>query len=153
MKIKKLNQNEIYDFKKLIDIFKDVFENDEDITDDRHLSSLLENPDFMVFVVTIDGKVVGGLTIYILHRYDSLKPIAYIYDLGIDPGFQRQGLGKALMAEVCNFCRENNFEDVYVEAESDDMDAVNFYRKTKFSKEMSAIHFTYSFNTAKQKWF
>lgn len=111
------------------------------------MSKLLYNPDFMVFIVTVKNKVVGGLTIYVLNSYYSLKPIAYIYDVGITPTFQGQGMGKALISEVCNYCKENGFEDAYVEAESDDIEAVGFYRKTRFSQEMNPIHFTYKFNS------
>jgi aminoglycoside 3-N-acetyltransferase I len=146
MQIKKLEKSEISDFKALIEIFKEVFENDEKILEREQLGDLLSKPDFMVFVVTLDGNVIGGLTIYVLHRYYASKPLAYIYDVGISPMYQGKGFGKALMAEVCLFCKQNNFEDAYVEAESDDIDAVNFYRRTKFTTEMNATHFTYSFN-------
>ncbi|MBN8573585.1 MAG: GNAT family N-acetyltransferase [Candidatus Kapabacteria bacterium] len=146
MQIKKLEKSEISDFKALIEIFKEVFENDEIILESEQLGDLLSKPDFMVFVVTLDGNVIGGLTIYVLHRYYASKPLAYIYDVGISPMYQGKGFGKALMAEVCLFCKQNNFEDAYVEAESDDIDAVNFYRRTKFTTEMNATHFTYSFN-------
>jgi aminoglycoside 3-N-acetyltransferase I len=143
MEIKKLNSDSLIDFKSLIEIFKLVFENNEPIADNEQLGKLLSNPDFFVFVVKSNNKVVGGLTIYVLHTYFGTKPIAYIYDVGVSPDFQRQGLGKALIAEVCNFCKQNDFEDAYVEVESDDIDAVEFYRKTEFSSEMKAIHFTY----------
>jgi aminoglycoside 3-N-acetyltransferase I len=146
MQIKKLEKSEISDFKALIEIFKEVFENDEKILESEQLGDLLSKPDFMVFVVTLDGNVIGGLTIYVLHRYYASKPLAYIYDVGISPMYQGKGFGKALMAEVCLFCKQNNFEDAYVEAESDDIDAVNFYRRTKFTTEMNATHFTYSFS-------
>ena len=86
------------------------------------------------------------MTIYVLHRYHGTSPIAYIYDVGVTSAFQGRGLGKALIAEVCKYCKDHGFEDAYVEAESDDADAVNFYRGTRFSSEMNAIHFTYSFN-------
>ena len=145
MEIKRLSPGETDDFKNLIDIFKTVFEVDTEIPNNQHLSTLLANPYFLVFVVKIDNKVVGGLTIYILHRYYSIKPIAYIYDVGIVPDHQGKGLGKALIAEVCNFCKANGFDEAYVEAEDDDIDAVHFYRKTKFSDEIVARHFTYSF--------
>jgi aminoglycoside 3-N-acetyltransferase I len=101
----------------------------------------------MAFVVKVNNKVVGGLTIYVLHGYYGTKPIAYIYDVGIAPEFQGKGFGKALIAQVCDFCKTNGFEDAYVEAERDDIGAVNFYRKTKFSNEINAIHFTYSFGS------
>jgi aminoglycoside 3-N-acetyltransferase I len=144
MGIKQLSHEETGDFKQLIDIFKTVFEVDSEMPDDQHLSALLANPYFLAFVVKINDAVVGGLTIYILNRYFSAKPIAYIYDVGIAPDHQGKGLGQALLAEVCRFCQVNGFEEAYVEAEDDDIDAVNFYRKTKFSDELVARHFTYS---------
>ncbi|MCU0448703.1 MAG: GNAT family N-acetyltransferase [Bernardetiaceae bacterium] len=145
MEIKKLNYDEISHFKDLIEIFKSVFENEEQISDDEQLGKLLSDPSFVVFVARLDSKVIGGLTMYILHRYYGTKPVAYIYDVGISPDFQGQGIGKSLIAEVCKYCKNNGFADAYVEAETDDIDAVNFYRKTKFSTEMNAIHFTYTF--------
>lgn len=145
MDIEKLAINEISDFRNLIEIFKDVFENEEQIPDNNHLERLLSNPDFMVFVVKINGKVVGGLTVYVLHRYYSVKPAACIYDVAITPAHQGKGIGKALIAELCRFCKQNNFEDAYVQAETDDIDAVNFYRRTNCSQEINATHFTYTF--------
>ncbi len=149
MSIKKLGKSDISEFAQLIRIFKKVFENDEAVANSELLGKLLSNPDFLVFVVIINNEVIGGLTVYVLHRYYHTKPIAYIYDVGIEPSFQGKGYGKALMAEVCNYCRQNGFEDAYVEAESDDIHAVEFYRKTKFSSETNATHFTYTFDDDK----
>jgi len=146
MEIKKLKHNEVSDFRSLVEIFKTVFENDLQIADNGQLGKLLANPDFLVFVIKTNNEVVGGVSIYILHQYYSIKPVAYIYDVGISPKFQRKGLGKLLIAEVCAFCKTNEFEEAYVEAETDDMDAVNFYKKTMFNKIILATHFTYSFN-------
>jgi aminoglycoside 3-N-acetyltransferase I len=143
MEIKKLEGNAISEFRELVEIFKDVFEREDQIPVNEHLSALLSNPDFIVFVALNDGKIVGGLTIYVLHSYYSPKPSAYIYDVGITPAFQRRGFGKALIAEVCKYCKQNNFNDLYVEAESEDFDAINFYSNTKFSNQLHAVHYTY----------
>lgn len=145
MHIHKLRPDDLTDFKKLIAIFNLVFEQDQVSVPDHHLIRLLEKPDFMAFVIKSGDQVVGGLTIYVLHRYHGTRPLAYIYDVGIRPADQGKGLGKWLIAEVCRFCRENGFEEAYVEAEHEDVDAVHFYRKTAYSSEMHAIHFTYAF--------
>lgn len=149
MEIKQLKKNEIAQFIALIEIFKTVFEHDDPVTDSEQLSKLLSNPDFKVFAVLLNHEVVGGLTIYLLHSYFNSKPIAYIYDVGISPQHQGKGFGKALLNEVGNFCIQNNVEEAYVEAESDDIDAIQFYRKTKPSNEMNAVHFTYTFDDNK----
>lgn len=149
MEIIKLDINEISEFQNLLEIFNEVFDNDMQTPENNYLNSLLRNNDFMVFVVKSDFKVVGGLTIYVLHSYYVEKPIAYIYDVGISPSFQGQGLGKLLISEVCKYCKANGFDEAYVETEADDIDAIGFYRKTKFSNEMDAKHFTYHFNNEK----
>ncbi len=147
--VKKLSSNEVTAFRSLIGIFKAVFEIDEAIPGNEHLRKLLENPYFLVFVVKQHEKVLGGLTIYVLENYYGAKPVAYIYDVGITPEYQGQGLGKLLIAEVCKYCKDRGFEDVYVETESDDIDALNFYRKTGHTTEINAVQFTYSFNDEK----
>ena len=145
MEIRKLNQSEVSQFKSLIGIFKEVFENMDTMPSEEYLSKLLQNPNFFVLVAIVDSKIVGGLTVYILHSYYVEKPVAYIYDVGILPQYQRQGIGKSLMEFLIQFCRENGFREAYVEAETEDLDAVNFYRKTNFSHELQATHFKYFF--------
>ncbi len=145
--IKKLSTQDIVDFSELIRIFEVVFEMDNfKMPDEKHLQNLLSKPDFFTFVAKYDNKVLGGLTVYILNRYYSKKPIAYIYDIGVLANYQRKGIGKKLITYLINYCKENGFEEAYVEAETDDTQAVNFYRTTSFSNELQATHFTYSFD-------
>jgi aminoglycoside 3-N-acetyltransferase I len=146
MMVEKLTTNQIVEFKQLIEIFCDVFEMESVITSDQYLGRLLANQDFMVFVVKVNNEIVGGLTIYVLHQYYQDKPQAYIYDVGIKKDFQRKGLGKILINEVNSFCFNHGFALSYVEAEADDLDAVNFYRNTNVSDELTAVHFTYQLN-------
>ena len=146
MEIGRLNQKEISAFRDLIVIFNSVFENEYKIPGDQHLGRLLNMPDFMVFVVRINGKVVGGLTVYILHSYYSEKPKAYVYDVATATEYQGNGFGSSLIAHVCAYLNQHGFEEAWVEAESEDIKAVEFYRKTAFTNEMSATHFTYLFD-------
>jgi len=145
MELKKLEANDFKDFEALIKIFYLVFEHKGPLPDKTYLIKLLSNPNFIVFVVKINGQVVGGLTVFVLFLYYQLNPSAYLYDVGIQPEFQRQGLGKKLIVEVCKYCKENNFNEAFVEAEIADEEAISFYRNTNFSNEITAKHFTYSF--------
>jgi aminoglycoside 3-N-acetyltransferase I len=143
MEIRKLGIEETREFRSLVEIFKEVFELEIEIPSNEHLYALLQKQDFFVVAVFLDGKVIGGLSIYVLHRYYSEKPIAYMYDVGISPNYQGKGIGKKLMEETCKLCQSMGFEEAYVEAESEDINAVEFYRRTKYSSEMEARHFTY----------
>jgi aminoglycoside 3-N-acetyltransferase I len=147
IEIKKLDSKDTDEFIDLIQIFAEVFEIDDlKIPDNEYLRSLLDKPDFFVLIAQCDGKVIGGLTVYILHRYYTAKPVAYIYDVGVMPDYQRNGTGKKLISHLTKYCKDNDFEDAYVEAETNDTQAVNFYRTTPVSSELQATHFTYTFD-------
>lgn len=143
--IKKLKTDDFDQFIELIHLFEKVFERENfTIPQGAHLSKLLQKKDFLVFVATQDGKVMGGLTAYILDQYYSEKPLAYIYDLAVDTALQRKGIGKMLINAINEYCRHQGFAEVFVQAETEDEHAVAFYRATKPGRESDAIDFTYT---------
>ena len=142
--VQQLEKRDIESFRSLIQIYVDIFGMEDylPITNDN-LQNTLQQPHFEVFVATIDNKVVGGLTIYILQPYYAVKGIAYIYDLGVAEQYQRMGIGKELLNHLKTFCAANNLEEMYVQAEAIDRHAINFYRGTNPSSEMEVVHFNY----------
>lgn len=145
LEIKKLSPQELDSFVELISIFEEVFEMENfSLPDKAHLQDVLNNPQLMVFVAKSGSQVIAGLTVHILKGYYSAKPSAYIYDLGVLPAYQRKGIGKKLIATLQEYCRQNGFEDMFVQAETGDKEAVNFYRTTPISDEMPALQFSYS---------
>lgn len=150
MDIKKLLSQDVNDFSKLIQVFENVFEWENfKFPTQAHLKKLLNNSNFFVFVAKDGDELIGGLTAHVLDRYDSEKPSAYVYDLAILTNYQRKGIGKKLMSTLNEYCEKNGFNEVFVQAETDDFQAVNFYRTTPISEELQATHFTYSFNKKK----
>lgn len=102
---KKINiGNKIEDFFELLRIFRIVFEVKGEDPDSAQLLKLINKPDFLVFVINDQERVIGGLTIYIFDSYYGKKPQAYIYDVGISPQFQGKGYGKKLISEVFDYC-------------------------------------------------
>lgn len=131
-------------FTELIKIFHTVFEMKNcDAPSENYLKKLLQKDDFFVLVAKSDDKVVGGLTVYVLNGYYTTKPTAYIYDVAIDTGHQRKGVGRQLLSALLKYCKDRGYECAYVEAESTDLDALAFYRSTSADNEMVAVHFTY----------
>ena len=150
MDIKKLLSKDVNDFLKLIQVFENVFEWENlKFPTQTHLQKLLNNSNFFVFVAKNGDKLIGGLTAHVLDRYDNPKPSVYVYDLAVLPNYQRKGIGKKLMATLNEYCDKNGFNEVFVQAETDDLQAINFYRTTPISDELKATHFTYSFNKNK----
>lgn len=135
-------------FKELLGIFAEVFEMENfNIPSDVYLEHLVKKDDLIVIIAKHEESVVGGLTIYRLMNYYSEKPLAYIYDVAVSPSYQRQGVGKQLMAYTKSFCLENGFEEAYVQADIIDQHALEFYRKCNPSSESEVIQF--SFNLTK----
>ena len=145
LQITHLSHSDLTNFKILVKLFEDVFEMENfAIPDDTHLLNLMSNPDFKVFVAMNNQEVVGGLTAYVLHQYYSKRPLAYIYDLAVSTQHQRKGIGRQLIAAFNLYCKDQGFEEVFVQADKVDDYALDFYRKTKITAEEQVVHFSYT---------
>lgn len=146
IKIEKLAATDIDKFIELIRLFEDVFEmKDFKIPPKEHLQKVLADEDFFVFVAFSGNTMVGGLTTFTLQQYYSVLPLVYIYDLAVKRECQRQGVGKKLIASLNAYCKENGFQEVFVQADRVDDYALDFYRSTG-AREEDVIHFTYALN-------
>ncbi len=147
VEIKKLNSQDLDTFIELIRVFEEVFEMKNFILPDvKHLQQLLAKDSFFVFVALVNNKVVGGLTTYTLQQYYSILPLVYIYDLAVLTNYQRQGIGKMLIASLNVYCKEIGVQEVFVQADEVDDYALEFYRAIGGTPE-KVVHFTYPLNT------
>ncbi len=141
--ISKLSQNDSVKLAELLHVFEAVFEMKSfTVPDESYLQRLLENPDMMFMVAELDGKVVGGLSAYVLLQYYSKEKHAYIHDVAISTAYQRKGIGNKLIASFNNYCQKMNYAEVFVAAEKQDAHAVEFYRATG-AEELESVHFFY----------
>ncbi len=144
IEIRKLTHSDIDDFLDLVRVFHLVFEGEYGgLPDPVQLKKVLGMQSFIAFVASLDQQVVGGLTVHVLERYDAHGPSAYLYDLAVLPSFQRQGIGSLLIRHLNEYCIDNGFSEVFVQAECVDAHAVAFYRSTAIYEEMQTMHFTY----------
>jgi ribosomal protein S18 acetylase RimI-like enzyme len=143
VKIRKLLPGDVAPFMELLDLFRDVLETDE-VTKapPEHLQCLLARPDFIVFVARSANRVVGGATAYVLTPYHSEKPLIYLYDLAVSAACQGQGIGTKLLAQLTQYCRSLGAEELFVQADEEDVQALAFYRATGGAAS-PVTHFTY----------
>lgn len=143
--ILRLQQNDLERFVDLIKLFDKVFDMESfSWPQESHLRELLNKDDFEVWVALKSNTVVGGLTTYLFKQYYSEKPIAYIYDLAVAEDHRRKGIGKNLIETVKKCYAMSGFEDIFVQAETVDKNALEFYRSTNPSREEKMIYFSYS---------
>jgi aminoglycoside 3-N-acetyltransferase I len=143
LQIQRLTPADVPLFQALIEIYQTVFEReDPPAVDALYLQTVLRNPTFIVWVALQDHQVVGGLTAFELPMYYTAASEIFIYDLGVHPKFQRQGIGRHLIASIQDYGRSIGAQTVFVPAHEDDTEALEFYRSTGGDAE-KVVHFNY----------
>lgn len=146
MTVEHLKKGDISTLRKLILLFKEVFEADRvGKVSDAYLKKLLANPHFIAIVALDGNKVVGGLTAYELPQYYGEHSEVYIYDMAIKATYQRKGIGKKLIAALKAYCKAKGIKTIFVEAHAEDKHAVAFYLSAK-GKAEKVVHFNYELN-------
>ncbi|GGG30839.1 hypothetical protein GCM10011344_34720 [Dokdonia pacifica] len=145
-KISRIQENDIKLFIELIELLNEVFEEPNQVASERQIKKLLNKPDFYAIVAIKEGRILGGLTAYELERYYTDKSELYIYDIAVKTEFQNQGIGKALIHYLKDYSTNNDIETIFVEAHSEDTQAVKFYEST-FGKAEKVDHFNFEVKT------
>lgn len=144
IEIKQLSKFEVETFKKLLAVFADSFDDTDreanKIPDDTYLADVLAKPDFYALVALRDGEVLGGLTAYELMLPTKKSKELYIYDLAVNAQYRRQGVASALLEGLRTIAKEKDIALFFVEAETEDKEAVSFYRSLG-GEQLSVEHF------------
>ncbi len=145
-KISRIQENDIERFIELIELLNEVFEESNKVASERQLKKLLNKPDFYAIAAIHENKIIGGLTAYKLEKYYTDKSELYIYDIAVKVQLQNQGVGKELIDYLKNYSLNNGIETIFVEAHSEDEQAIKFYEST-FGKGEKVDHFNFEIKT------
>lgn len=144
IEVQLLEAGNLKELQALISVFEEVFEMEAySPPSQSHLITLLKKDNFFAIIAKSQGKIIGGLTVYVIDQYYSERPLAHIYDLAVLSKFQRRGVGRRLIEFTISYCKDRGFEEVFVQAEKVDDYALDFYRSTTPTSEEEVVHYTY----------
>ncbi len=94
---------------------------------DAYLAALLGKEDFIALVAQDDGRVVGGLTAYVLAKPEQERREIYLYDLAVREGYRRRHIATNLILTLKQMAKEVGAYVIFVQADKGDTPAIRLY--------------------------
>lgn len=104
-----------------------------------YLARLLDSDHFIALAALDDGQAVGGLTAYVLEKFEQERSEIYIYDLAVAEEYRRRGIATSLIEALRNVAAKLGAYVIYVQADYGDDPAIALY--TKLGVREDVMHF------------
>lgn len=90
-------------------------------------------PNYNGYVAEQDGEIVGVFELLIMDNLGHKgRKSAIIEDIAVDPGYQGQGIGKAMMLFAMDLAREEQCYKIVISSNIKRVNAHKFYEKLGF---------------------
>src|ERR671933_787545 len=96
------------------------------------LGMLVQRDDFYSVSALDDGRIVGS------NFLSLMDPVAGVGPITVDPSYQGQGVGRALMQNVMEYAQHNNIEQVRLFHDSFNVASLSLYASLGFDVKDSA---------------
>jgi aminoglycoside 3-N-acetyltransferase I len=106
---------------------------------DSYLEELLSSQSFIAIAALSEARVIGGLTAYVLPKFEQARSEIYIYDLAVLKSHRRQGIATAMIAELKRLATAKGAYVIFVQADQGDDAAIELYTKLGVRKDV--LHF------------
>lgn len=94
-------------------------------------------PSYHVFVAEIEGQVVGAITLLVEQKFThNGGKVGYIEDVVTRKGWERRGIGRALVSKALEQARQEGCYKIVLECSED---YVSFYEKFGFELHSHAM--------------
>ena len=141
--IQRVNDNDVGLMYELLCVFHEAFAEEEACRTppprEGYLQKLLASNFFVVFAAMEEGRVVGGVTAYLLPQFKGEQTELYLYDLAVASTHRRRGIATSLIRELMVFGRKMNAPMVFVQADREDAPAIALYET--FGTKKDVFHF------------
>jgi aminoglycoside 6'-N-acetyltransferase I len=102
-----------------------VFDEPVDAT---RLHAYLREPGHLMVLAIEDGVIVGQCAA-VIHRHPDKPTELYVDEVGTASTHRRQGIAKAMMAEIFAWGRELGCEEAWLGTDLDNVEANGLYRR------------------------
>lgn len=99
----------------------------------------LQQHDSVIYVASIEDKAVGFTQLYPLWSSVSMQPMYLLNDLYVDKSYRGKGIGKALIEQAKQLCKDENNKGLAIQTAFDNP-AQNLYMRLGFKKDTD-LHF------------
>ena len=104
-----------------------------------YLRRLLASETFIALTAEDEGRVVGGIAAYELHKFEQERSEIYLYDLAVSDSHRRRGIATALISRLAEIAATRGAHVVFVQADYGDDPAIALY--TKLGTREDVMHF------------
>ena len=102
---------------------------DEPVRPDR-LAAYLAEPGHHMVVAIADGQIVAQCAA-VVHRHPDKVTELYIDEVGVSPAYQRRGIARHLLDEMCAFGKSIGCIEGWVGTEADNAPARRLYESAR----------------------
>ncbi|NNU16547.1 GNAT family N-acetyltransferase [Parvularcula sp. ZS-1/3] len=143
LSVRRLGEGDIGAYRALIEVYRIAFEDDGNYppggVSEAWIAERLRDPGLIMMVAEKDGAIIGGLSAYILQKFELERSEVYIYDLAVLDAFRRQGAATALIEGLKPVARAAGAWVIYVQADYEDPPAIALY--TRLGVREDVLHF------------
>jgi ribosomal protein S18 acetylase RimI-like enzyme len=116
--------------------------NKEFVPDDAWAAAFLADGRNCILVELAAGLPVGFVLLYLLPRFDGCIG-AFLYELGVDEGFRRRGIGRGLIEDAKRVARAAGAFELYVLTEPENEAANALYAVTGAEGPQTSVIWTW----------
>jgi aminoglycoside 3-N-acetyltransferase I len=139
----RLGSDDLQPLRDLLQVFAEAFEEHGTYLSaqprDSYLRNLLGQNNFIAMTAVSGQEVVGGLTAYVLQKFEQERSEIYVYDLAVARAHRRRGVATALIRYLHDVARSYVAWVMFVQADLGDEPAIRLYES--LGRRENVYHF------------
>ena len=105
------------------------------------LKKIIENPDHIIQVAEVDGKVVGSTTLLIEQKFiHGGGKVGHIEDVVVSKEFEGRGIGMKLVTSLLEIARAKNCYKTILDCKDE---LIPFYERIGFKQESNQMRYNH----------